>query len=87
MGFLLKMLAIPNDARLHPILAYLQEHLHENLKMPQLAAHFGFSVRNLSRLFNESGIRFSYYVNNLRIMRAIELLPMGEGPCNRLHTK
>ena len=58
MGFLLKMLAILNDARLHPILAYLQEHLHENLKMPQLAAHFGFSVRNLSRLFNESGISF-----------------------------
>ena len=77
MGFLLKMLAIPNDARLHPILAYLQEHLHENLKMPQLAAHFGFSVRNLSRLFNESGIRFSYYVNNLRIMRAIELFADG----------
>jgi AraC-like DNA-binding protein len=73
----LKMLAIPNDARLHPILAYLQEHLHENLKMPQLAAHFGFSVRNLSRLFNESGIRFSYYVNNLRIMRAIELFADG----------
>jgi AraC-like DNA-binding protein/quercetin dioxygenase-like cupin family protein len=77
MGFLLKMLAIPNDARLHPILAYLQEHLHENLKMPQLAARFGFSVRNLSRLFNESGIRFSYYVNNLRIMRAIELFADG----------
>lgn len=77
MGFLLKTLAIPNDARLHPILAYLQEHLHENLKMPQLAAHFGFSVRNLSRLFNESGIRFCYYVNNLRIMRAIELFADG----------
>lgn len=66
-----------NDARLHPILAYLQEHLQENLKMPQLAEHFGFSVRNLSRLFNESGIRFSYYVNNLRIMRAIELFADG----------
>ncbi|WP_177865599.1 AraC family transcriptional regulator [uncultured Bacteroides sp.] len=77
MGFLLKTLTIPNDARLHPILAYLQEHLQENLKMPQLAEHFGFSVRNLSRLFNESGIRFSYYVNNLRIMRAIELFADG----------
>lgn len=77
MEFLLKTLAIPNDARLHPILAYLQEHLQENPKMPQLAEHFGFSVRNLSRLFNESGIRFSYYVNNLRIMRAIELFADG----------
>lgn len=74
---LLKTLVIPNDSRLHPILDYITEHLQEELKMEQIAARYNLSVRNLSRLFNASGIHFSSYVNYLRIMRAIELLTDG----------
>lgn len=61
---LLKTLAIPNDSRLHPILDYITEHLQEELKMEQIAARYNLSVRNLSRLFNASGIHFSSYVNS-----------------------
>lgn len=76
--FLLKTLVIPNDSRLHPILDYITEHLHEELSMEQVASRYNLSVRNLSRLFNASGIHFSSYVNHLRITRAIELLTDGE---------
>lgn len=76
--FLLKTLVIPNDSRLHPILDYITEHIHEELKMEQIASKYHLSVRNLSRLFNTSGIHFSSYVNHLRITRAIELLTDGD---------
>ena len=75
---LLKMIVIPNDARLRPILEYISMHLHENLQIGQVAETFGLSVRNLSRLFNASGIHFCNYINNQRIMRAIELASDGE---------
>ena len=75
---LLKMIIIPNDARLRPILEYISLHLHENLQIGQVAETFGLSVRNLSRLFNASGIHFCNYINNQRIMRAIELASDGE---------
>ncbi len=54
--FLLKTLVIPNDSRLHPILNYITEHIHEDLNMEQIASQYNLSVRNLSRLFNTSGI-------------------------------
>lgn len=76
--FLLKTLVIPNDSRLHPILNYITEHIHEDLNMEQIASQYNLSVRNLSRLFNTSGIHFSSYVNHLRITRAIELLTDGD---------
>jgi len=75
---LLKTLVIPNDSRLHPILDYIVEHIHEELNMEQIASQYNLSVRNLSRLFHTSGLHFSSYVNHLRITRAIELLTDGE---------
>lgn len=75
---LLKTLVIPNDSRLHPILDYITEHIHEELNMEQIASQYNLSVRNLSRLFHTSGLHFSSYVNHLRITRAIELLTDGE---------
>lgn len=71
---LLKTLSIPDDQRLIPVLHYIADHSRENLKMDAVAAHFGFSVRNLSRLFYQSNVRFSLYLNYQRITRAIELL-------------
>lgn len=70
---LLKTLTIPRDFRLQPVLHYIVEHAHENLGIEQVASEFGFSVRNLSRLLHNSGIRFSNYLNYQRITRAIEL--------------
>ena len=76
-GILLKTLLIPNDSRLHAVLDYMMEHLHENLRIERVAKDCGFSVRNLSRLLHASGIRFSDYLNHQRIMRAIELFADG----------
>ena len=74
---LLKSLLIPNDSRLHGVFDYMTAHLQEDLRMEQVARDCGFSVRNLSRLFHASGIRFSDYMNHQRIMRAIELFTDG----------
>lgn len=73
----LKTLVIPNDLRLHPVLDYMMEHLGDSLRIEQVAAEFGFSVRNLSRLLHASGIRFADYMNHQRIVRAIELYSDG----------
>lgn len=74
----LQALVIPNDARLHPVLLYITEHIGEDLRIEQVAHLCGFSVRNLSRLMLASGIRFSNYLNYQRITRAIELFADGD---------
>lgn len=76
--FLFKTLVIPHDSRLYPVIDYISEHIKDDLNLEQLAAMFHFSTRNLSRLFRESGLHFSSYVNHLRIMRAVELLTDGK---------
>lgn len=75
---LLKTLVIPNDIRLYPVLDYIKKHINENLKMEQVASSCGLSVRNLSRLLSASGIHFSNYLNQQRILRSIEMLVEGE---------
>lgn len=72
-GIQLKTITLPNDTRLRPALNYMREHACEDLRIEQVAREFGFSVRNLSRLLNRSSIRFSNYLNTLRITRAIEM--------------
>lgn len=74
----LQALVMPDDVRLRSVLKYINEHLHEELSMEYIAGQFGFSVRNLSRLFFSSGIRFSNYLNYQRVTRAIELFADGE---------
>lgn len=85
--FLLKTLVIPNDSRLQPVLNYITEHLHEDLSMKQIATRYHLSIRNLSRLFNESGMHYSSYVNHLRITRAIELLTDGDNTMQEIAYK
>lgn len=75
--FLLKTMSIPNDYRLYPVLCYMREHAFENLKIEQVAQQFNISVRNLSRLLHNSGIRFNAFLNRHRINRAIELFADG----------
>lgn len=76
-SLLVQSLIIAHDARLQPILEYITEHLAEELRFEDVAQQFGFSTRNLSRLFHSSGIRFSHYLNYQRITRAIELFTDG----------
>lgn len=73
----LKAIILPEDKRLQAVLDYINSHLHENLCMERIATRFGFSVRNLSRLFRKSNIRFIDYLNYQRITRAIELFTEG----------
>ena len=75
---LFKNVVLSNDSRLPAILEYMTDHLQEELKIGDVAAQFGLSVRNLSRLFNASGIHFCNYLNCQRIIRAIELASDGE---------
>lgn len=63
-----------NDSRLAPVLDYIKANLNQNINIKSVAEHFGFSVRNLTRLFTGSGISFVHYLNYERTVRAIEIL-------------
>ena len=75
--FMFQAKVIPNDSRIRPVLKYIVEHSNEDITLASLAEKFGFSVRNLSRLLQGSGIRFNRYLNQQRIIRAIELFTDG----------
>lgn len=75
--FMFQAKVIPNDPRIRPVLKYIVEHSNEEITLASLAEKFGFSVRNLSRLLQGSGIRFNRYLNQQRIIRAIELFTDG----------
>ncbi|MBD5355406.1 MAG: AraC family transcriptional regulator [Bacteroides sp.] len=70
----LSSILIPEDIRLKGVLDFILNHLQDDLSMERVASQFGFSVRNLSRLFLKFGSRFTQYVNYQRVTRAIELL-------------
>lgn len=69
----LQVLIIPEDKRLVPVLEFINQHLNEPLTLDDLAATFGFSVRNLTRIFTKSKLKFTNYLNYQRVVRAIEL--------------
>lgn len=69
----LQSLVVPSDSRLRPVLQYMGDHLGDDLTLERVAGEFGFSARNLSRLFHNEHLRFSSYLNHRRITRAIEL--------------
>lgn len=62
------------DKRLRPVLEYIRNNFQQDLTIENVAALFGFSVRNLTRMFTNSGIRFVHYLNCQRVVRAIEIL-------------
>lgn len=68
---------VPRDSRLTPVLEYVRLCSNQNLTIGGVAAHFGFSVRNLTRLLSGSGIGFVHYLNYHRVIRAIEILTDG----------
>ncbi|MDP4274933.1 MAG: AraC family transcriptional regulator [Bacteroidota bacterium] len=65
---------IAKDSRLLPVLEYINANINQDLNIEGVASRFGFSVRNLTRLFTNSDISFVHYLNYLRVVRAIEIL-------------
>lgn len=68
-------LPITDDQRLNDLTNYLRSRINEPLMLEDIAKKFGFSVRSLTRLFqNRLHISFIQYVKMLRIIRAMELM-------------
>lgn len=68
-------LPFPKNDRLKKVIAYMSEHLEEQIPYKQLAKKFGFSERTLNRLFQkETGMPFIKYLTIQKMLRAIELL-------------
>ena len=54
---------------------YMEQHYAEELRLPDVAAKTGFSEGYFSRLFSsQTGLSFTEYLTNIRILRAKELL-------------
>ncbi|MCC9138334.1 helix-turn-helix domain-containing protein [Pontibacter silvestris] len=69
------VLPTTDSERLEPVVNFIQEHLASQLTLPLVAGEFGFSVRSLSRLFQQKmSISFLQYLKLSRVIRAIELL-------------
>lgn len=68
-------LPITDDVRLNEITEGLRYKLNEPISLEEVALKHGFSVRTLTRLFqNKLHISFLQYLKMLRIIRAMELL-------------
>ena len=65
---------IIRDNRLFPVLEYIKTHINQAITIESTAKQFGFSVRNLTRMFTNSGIRFVHFLNYHRVIKAIEIL-------------
>ncbi|MBC9933180.1 AraC family transcriptional regulator [Chitinophaga qingshengii] len=69
------LLPTTDDSRIQDILRYLHENVSEPLMLPDVAVRFGYSVRNLTRLFKQTlNTSFLQYVKMLKMIRAMELL-------------
>ncbi|OON70938.1 AraC family transcriptional regulator [Hymenobacter sp. CRA2] len=69
------VLPTTDDPRLRPVLTYLFQHLAEPLSLPGVARQFGFSTRNLSRLFQQTmSLTFVQYLKLRRVVAAMEML-------------
>lgn len=64
-----------NKALLQKILEYIQEHYTERISLKTVADKFSYSPVYISSVFKAcSGINFKYYLDNIRIIEAVELL-------------
>ena len=71
--FPVKGLIAPKNERLAAVLNYLKENFKVNITLSTIASEFGFTIRNLTRLFKKENISFNNYLNYIRIIHAIEL--------------
>ncbi len=72
-SFPVKGLIAPKNERLAQVLLYLKENFSEDITLNGVASEFGFTIRNLTRLFKKENISFNNYLNYIRIIHAIEL--------------
>ncbi len=68
-----KGLIAPKNERLAQVLQYLNENFKEDITLSNVADTFGFTIRNLTRLFKKENISFNNYLHYIRIVHAIEL--------------
>jgi AraC-like DNA-binding protein len=69
------VLPTTDSKRLAPVVRYIQAHIGAPLTLPQVAQDTGFSVRSLSRLFQQKmHLSFLQYLKLCRIIRGMELL-------------
>ncbi|UII28284.1 AraC family transcriptional regulator [Fulvivirga maritima] len=69
----IKGLIAPKNERLAQVLNYLEKNFKEDITLSSVADSFGFSTRNLTRLFKKENISFNNYLHYIRIIHAIEL--------------
>ncbi len=61
--------------RLAPVLDFMAVHKGQELSLPYVAEKFGFSVRNLTRIFDwELKVSYVQYLKILRVIAAMQLL-------------
>ena len=69
------VLPTTTNEMLRPILKYIHLNVDQPLYLEEVAAHFGYSARSLSRLFQKNiETSFLQYVKLTRIIKSIELL-------------
>jgi len=70
-------IALPttSNEKLRAILKHIHHHIDQNLTLNNIANEFGYSVRSLSRLFqNNMDTSFLQYVKLTRIVKSMEML-------------
>ncbi|WP_417887771.1 helix-turn-helix domain-containing protein [Zunongwangia sp.] len=72
-SFPLKGFISSKNERLQNVLSFIDKNYQEQINLTQIADKFGFSVRNLTRLFKKEMMSFTNYLNHVRIIHAIEL--------------
>ncbi len=85
------VLGIENESheKIDKILAYIQHNFtSRDISIKKIADLFFYSEKYISHLFVlKTGVKFSQYINNLRIQYAIELIKKGEGSLSEIATK
>ncbi len=71
-------LPLSDNKKINAILDYLSEHLDEAHTSEAIAKYFAMSAKTMGRLFqHETGMRFSHWHQQLKLINAIELLGNG----------
>ncbi|WP_243349531.1 helix-turn-helix domain-containing protein [Parabacteroides sp. FAFU027] len=72
-SFPVKGLITPRNERLAHVMQYLKSNFKEDVSLKTVASEFGFTERNLTRLFKKENISFNNCLNYIRIVKALEL--------------
>jgi transcriptional regulator GlxA family with amidase domain len=77
----------PAGSSLAPVLSWLEENLHQQIELQQIAARAGMSVRTLSRQFRaQTGTTPLQWLHRCRVVRAQHVLETTDEPVDKLAT-